>query len=139
MDSPAADCRHGRIDEFDTLYGRRGWRCLDCEAAGPTMIGAVFETASGRPVGLRGFCVCGSGGMWPAMATGAEVGDWLSGHAGCALPEPAREEADRYRAAILEALGHFPRTIATGEYPDSIAARANAARDVLRKAVGHVG
>jgi hypothetical protein len=43
---------------------------------------------------------------------------------------------DRYRAAIVEALAHLPHTIATGAEPDDIAARVNAARDALRKAVG---
>lgn len=132
----AADCRHGRFDPFDTLYGPRGWRCLDCDAAGPTMLAAVAD-AGGRPAGLRGFCVCGSGGIWPAAVTGAEAGPWLSEHAGCPVPEPMQEEADRYRAAIDEAILLLPTTtIANGVEPDGPAARVNGARDVLRRAVG---
>lgn len=51
---------------------------------------------------------------------------------------PQGERADRYRAAIDTALGHLNEvgTIAAGVPAEGIAARVNAARDILRKAVG---
>jgi len=50
-------------------------------------------------------------------------------------------ERGRYRAAIVEALSHLNAvgTIAAGVPAEGIASRVNAARDVLRRAVGDEG
>lgn len=45
-------------------------------------------------------------------------------------------ERDRYRAAIEKALAWMPHTLSTAADPDSAAKSVNAARDVLRRAVG---